>query len=83
MNARTALASAALFVSIAGALLIGFAPAASAQRTACASAYHSDKQGNCQPNNPQPNLQPCPPGFLSAPAPTWSSYTCVPIPKGY
>jgi hypothetical protein len=82
MNAKTALASAALFGSIAGALVVGSAAPASAQRIACASGYHSDNQGNCQPDNPQPNLQPCPPGLLSAPSP-WSGYMCVPIPKGY
>lgn len=84
MNARMFLTAAALFGAIAGALVIGSAaPAASASTIACAGGYHPDKQGNCQPNNPQPNLQPCPPGFLSAPAPTYSSYMCVPIPKGY
>ena len=84
MNAKTAFAAVALFGSIAGALVLGSAaPAVAVQRQACASGYHADKQGNCQPDNPQPNLQPCPPGFLSAPAPTWSGYTCEPIPKGY
>jgi hypothetical protein len=83
MNAKTALAAAALLGSIAGAFLLASAAPAAAQRVACASGYHADRQGNCQPNNPQPNLQPCPPGYLSAPAPTWSGYTCVPIPKGY
>jgi hypothetical protein len=84
MNARTAFAAVALFGSIAGAFGIGSAaPAASAQNIACASGYHADRQGNCQPNSPQPNLEPCPPGYLSAPAPTWSGYMCVPIPKGY
>jgi hypothetical protein len=78
------LTAATLFGAIAIAVLAGPAtPPAYAQRVACAGGYHADKQGNCQPNNPLPNLQPCPPGFLSAPAPTWSGYMCVPIPKGY
>ena len=84
MNAKITLTAAALLGSIAGALVLGSAaPAASAPRTACADGYHSDKQGNCQPNSPQPNLQPCPPGYLSAPSPNWSGYSCEPIPKGY
>jgi hypothetical protein len=82
MNAKIVLTASALLGSIA--LLLGFAaPAAIAQTTACAGGYHPDRQGNCQPDNPQPNLQPCPPGLLSEPAFNGSGYRCVPIPKGY
>jgi len=83
MNAKIALGSTALLGAIAGALVLGGAAPASAQYVACAGGYHADRQGNCQPNSPQPNLQPCPPGLLSAPYPNWSGYICVPIPKGY
>ena len=94
MNANMAFAVAALVGLLAGEIVFGspawatdesvVAPAFTAQfSAACAGGYHPDKQGNCQPNNPQPNLQPCPPGLLSAPSPGWPGYTCVPIPKGY
>jgi hypothetical protein len=82
MNAKLALTTSALVGSIA--LAAGSAaPAATAQTIACASGYYSDKRGNCQPNNPLPNLQPCPSGLLSEPAYNGSGYRCVPIPKGY
>jgi hypothetical protein len=85
MNAKTVFAAVAFSGSMAGAFVVGSAaPAASAQSVACASGYHADRQGNCQPNNPQPNLQPCPAGYLATPFPSWgNSYKCVPIPAGY
>jgi hypothetical protein len=81
MNAKTAFAAVALFGSIAAVFIAGSTGPAVAQRGACASGYHADRQGNCQPNNPQPNLQPCPAGLLATPMPY--GYRCVPIPAGY
>ena len=83
MNAKITLTAAAFLGAIAGALVIGAAPAAAAPSAICAGGYHPDRQGNCQPDNPQPNLRPCPPGLLSASAFNGSGYICVPIPEGY
>ena len=91
MNVKRAFADVALFSSIAGAVVVGSPTWAAGDRaftalmsSACAGGYHADARGNCQPNNPQPNLQPSPDGYLATPFPSWgNSYKCVPIPVGY
>ena len=47
---------------------------------ACASGYHQDQRGNCQPNIPQTNPF-CPSGLVYQPMP-WG-WNCEPPPKGY
>jgi hypothetical protein len=87
MDAKTVFAIVALVGSFGGTLAVGSQARAAgdgeftAQGSACASGYHADRQGNCQPNNPEPNLQPCPAGLLATPMPY--GYRCVPIPAGY
>jgi hypothetical protein len=91
MNAKTAFAAVALFLSIAAGVTVGSPARArddgaftAQMHSACASGYHPDARGNCQPDNSQPNLQPCPDGYLATPFPSWgNSYKCVPIPVGY
>jgi hypothetical protein len=91
MNATTAFALTALLGSFSGASIVGSNAWAAGDgaftalmSSACAGGYHPDSRGNCQPNNPQPNLQPCPDGYLATPYPSWgNSYKCVPIPAGY
>ena len=91
MNVKRAFAAVALFSSIAGVFVVGSPSRAAGEgafnalmSSVCAGGYHPDARGNCQPNNPQPNLQPCPEGYLATPFPSWgNSYKCVPIPAGY
>jgi hypothetical protein len=90
MNAKTAFATAAFFGTIGAAVMFGSpalaaaAGAFTAQGSTCAGGYHPDSRGDCQPDNGQPNLQPCPAGYLATPFPGWgNSYKCVPIPAGY
>ena len=90
MNAETVFASAALLF---GTLVVGSPAWASSDLVtsvvlktqfpvACASGYHQDAAGNCQPNVPETALF-CSslPGYIYQPTP-WG-WNCVPAPKGY
>ncbi len=67
-------AGAALaFISLALSLV---GPAEAAR--ACASGYHADRQGHCQPNIPQTNRY-CAKGYVYQPAP--DGWRC--LPPGY
>jgi hypothetical protein len=93
MNAKTAIAVAALLGSVSGALSLALPARAGeesasysafrAQGFACAGGYHPDGNGNCQPNGGQASLQPCPPGEMADPYPNGASYRCVEIPASY
>jgi hypothetical protein len=66
---RLSYLAAALAVScLAGGALGGGGAKAAGYSQACASGYHTDVQGNCQPDVPQVNKF-CPPGAIYHPNP--------------
>jgi len=80
MNAKTALAGAALFGSVASSVM-GGAPA-DAGPIACASGYYTDTRGNCQQINGLVDGR-CQSRFEAHPATNGNGYECVPTPPGY
>ena len=48
----------------------------------CAGGYHTDADGNCQPDNGYVDSR-CQAGFEAAPFPNGNGYWCVPYPKDY
>lgn len=93
MNARLALAATMLIGSlIGGVVAASHAPpddliASAAQPVQvsmleCAAGYHSDRFGNCEPDNGIVDSR-CGTGLEAAPSPSASGYRCIPIPEGY
>lgn len=86
MDVRTApyalplLAGALLLASLIGGLIA--ASPTHAETIACASGYHADSRGNCQPDHGYVDSR-CPDGFLASPSPDPDGYRCVPVPRGY
>ena len=71
---------AAIAVSGVAGFALGGAPAQAAgvQRAACASGYHLDRGGNCQPNGGEQNRY-CPRGLVFHP--TFDGWSCDPPPR--
>jgi len=93
MNAKTALAVAMLFGSLAAGLIAGSAPGSDTvgaysgdtlelAMAECAGGYHADAHGDCQPDNGIVDSR-CGGGFEATPFPSNGGYRCVPIPQGY
>lgn len=79
MNASM-VSAAALFVgslvlASLGCALFAGSPALAAS-AACASGYHADATGNCQPNNGSVDSR-CQNGFEAIPAMNGNGYRCV------
>ena len=72
--------AALLFASLVGGLIA--ASPTHAAMIACASGYHADARGNCQPDRGYVDSR-CQDGFLATPSPDPNGYRCVPIPRGY
>jgi hypothetical protein len=93
MNVRLGLAVTMLFGSLAAGLIAGTASRsgaldASADRglevamLKCASGFHTDALGDCQPDNGIVDSR-CPAGSEATSFPNGNDYKCVPIPEGY
>ncbi len=78
MNAKSGFALAALAV-IAAAALASASPARAGEKMAaayCASGYHPDARGDCQPDTGTPRV--CQPGFHYEVFPNGDNYRCWP-----
>ena len=93
MNVRLGLAVTMLFGSLAVGFIAGTAPKADTviasgydtlqlAMLACASGFHTDDLGDCQPDNGIVDSR-CPAGSEAAPFPNGNDYRCEPIPQGY
>lgn len=79
MTNRTTLAAASFAVAIAGAFACG-SPARAAETLAmasCASGYHSDIFGNCEPNTQTREESLCQRGFYYQSFPNGNGYRCM------
>ena len=66
-----------LGVALCGAILAPASAGAISLEMRCASGYHVDRGGNCQPDARETNRF-CPRGFIYQPAP--DGYRCLPPP---
>ena len=79
MTGKTTLAIAGFALAVVGAFASG--SAARAQGTmslGCASGYHPDALGDCQPNGQTIYDGPCQPGFRYQVFPNGNGYRCRP-----
>jgi hypothetical protein len=93
MNIRLGVAVTMLFGSLAAGLIAGTAPrprsldafadkGLEVAMLECASGFHTDALGDCQPDNGIVDSR-CPAGSEATAFPNGNNYKCVPIPEGY
>jgi hypothetical protein len=79
MTNEATLAVASLALAVAGGFAFG-SPALADEKmpmSSCASDYHSDAQGHCQPDGSM-TYGPCQPGFRFQGWPNGNGYRCMP-----